>query len=218
MIERNIHQIWIGKNKIPSHIKDWTNEIKEKHPNFTYYFWNDDNLPKLPTTFQKFYDSMPEPTTSSIKSDFLRIFLIFQYGGFYIDADFKIINGFNNSKINFDNLDGIISFDNGYGTSALGCSFFGFAKKHKLLQVLLNNVENNLHWLGPNYWSITFHKYFNYTKNPVERKILENDLKKYNVSFLDMSELETQCFQHIALASWVPGSEWNIKLKNNDYD
>ncbi len=48
MIEKIIHQIWIGNKRIPKHIKEWMQEIKEKHPEFTYYFWTDDNLPEMP--------------------------------------------------------------------------------------------------------------------------------------------------------------------------
>ena len=30
-------------------------EVKERHVDFNYYFWNDDNLPELPENLKKIY-------------------------------------------------------------------------------------------------------------------------------------------------------------------
>jgi mannosyltransferase OCH1-like enzyme len=98
MIEKNIHQIWIGNKRIPKHIKEWMQEVKDRHSDFTYYLWTDDNLPEMPTELYDIYKNISDPVLTSAKSDLLRIYVTYKYGGMYLDADFKVINGFDGSS------------------------------------------------------------------------------------------------------------------------
>lgn len=217
MIPKIIHQIWIGEKKIPKHIKEWMDEVRDKHPDFEYYFWTDDNLPEMPEKLLDIYKNIADPTKTSAKSDLLRAYVVLKYGGMYLDADFKVINGFHGSSIDFDNIDGVISINDSYGTEALGCNFFGFCKDHKILNLLIDGVEDSHQWLGPNYWSMTLFKHFGYN-GKVSTEQLQSDLDKYKTTLLNTRELESLYFQHIALASWYPNSEWNNKLKSEDYE
>lgn len=217
MVERKIHQIWLGNKKIPKHIKFWMEEIKEKHSNFEYYFWNDNNLPKLPSNLEKIYQNIPNPPNSPGKVDLIRMYLIYEYGGIYIDADFKYINGFNTFKINLDSVDGIIAVNGAYGMSALSNGFFAFKKNQELLKILLENINHSHQWLGPNYWSNILCSYFNYDSN-VTFDDFQKDLNKYKIKLLNFHELETEYFRHNSLASWIPNSEWNKKLNAGNYD
>jgi mannosyltransferase OCH1-like enzyme len=217
MIEKNIHQIWIGDKRIPKHIKEWMQEVKDKHPDFKYHLWNDDNLPQMPKRLKLIYDKIPDPTVTSARSDFLRIYTVYKYGGMYLDADFKTINGFSGSSIDFQNTDGVISVNDSYGTSALGCNFFGFCKGHYFLKLLLDNIVSSDQWLGPNYWALILNKHLGYT-DLVDFDRLQKDIEPYNVKLLNTTELEIQYFQHIPLASWLPDSEWNKKLTDDNYE
>lgn len=111
MIENNIHQIWIGNVRIPNHIKNYMDEVKKHNKNFNYYFWNDDNVPELPENLKKIYDSYQEP---AIKSDLLRLYIVYKFGGIYLDADFTTINGFNSNIIPYNNYDGFIVYNDSY--------------------------------------------------------------------------------------------------------
>jgi mannosyltransferase OCH1-like enzyme len=217
MIEKNIHQIWIGDKRIPKHIKEWMHEIKEKHPKFTYYFWTDDNLPDMPKELYDIYQNIKDPITTSAKSDLLRIYVVHNYGGVYLDADFQHINGLNGSSIDFDNMNGYISVNDNYGIEALGCNFFAFSKDHVLLKVLLDGIKNSDQWLGPNYWSIELFNYFGLSE-PVNKSDFISHLDSHNVKLINTNELESKYFRHVALASWYPNSEWNNKFKTGDYE
>ena len=48
MLENIIHQIWLGKYKIPEKDRLLAEQIKLKHPNYKYMFWDNNNLPQLP--------------------------------------------------------------------------------------------------------------------------------------------------------------------------
>lgn len=217
MIPKIIHQIWVGDKKIPKHIKEWMNEVRDKHPDFKYYLWTDENLPNMPDKLFNIYKDIPDPTKTSAKSDFLRMYVVYKFGGMYLDADFKHINGFHNSIIDFDNIDGMITVSDAYGMSALGCNFFGFSKGNVLLKMLIDNIQSSNEWLGPNYWANTFAKYFDY-KELVTFDQFQKDLNPYKIDIINTSIIESEYFQHIALASWVPNSEWNNKLINNTYE
>jgi hypothetical protein len=39
-----------------------------------------------------------------------------------------------------------------------------------------------------------------------------------NIQVVHWKDVETNCFRHEALASWIEGSVWYDKLKNEDYD
>lgn len=217
MIPKIIHQIWIGDKRIPKHIGQWMQEIKDAHPNYTYYLWTDRNLPKLPEALSHIYHNSTDPITWPTKSDLLRIYIVYKYGGVYMDADFKLIDGLNNLSDEFENKDGIITVSDTYGMEALGNNFFAFDKNHFMLQLLMDDINSVHQWIGPNYWANTISNYFGYDEL-VTFDRFESDLSNHNIKLLNTSELETKYFQHVALASWLPGSEWNKKFKQDGYE
>lgn len=85
MIPKIIHQIWLGdQSKRPVEMMEtW----KEKNPTWEYRFWCEDNIPKLKNQAQ--FDAMNELAG---KADILRYELLYNYGGFFIDADSVCVN------------------------------------------------------------------------------------------------------------------------------
>ena len=80
-IPKIIHQIWIGNNNKPP-IK-LMNSWKQKHPDFEYIFWTEDEIikRKLILQCQKKYDIINEIVG---KVDILRLEILYNYGGIYI--------------------------------------------------------------------------------------------------------------------------------------
>jgi mannosyltransferase OCH1-like enzyme len=215
MIENSIHQIWVGNNRIPSHIKQYMDGIKELHKDFNYYFWNDDNLPELPENLKKIYDSYEEP---AIKADLLRMYVVYKFGGIYLDADFSVAEGLYSNIIPHKEFDGFVVYNDSYKMSALSNSVFGFNKNNELLGYMIDNITHAGQWIGPNWWSQVICKYLglDIDKSTVEQLI--EKLNDINLQVIHWKDIEENCFKHDALASWVPGSIWNEKLKNKDYD
>lgn len=215
MIESNIHQIWVGTVRIPKHIKYYMDEVKEHHKDFDYYFWNDDNLPELPENLKKIYDAYQDP---AIKADLLRMYVVYKFGGVYLDADSKTIEGFYSTMIPHKDCDGFVVYNDSYKMSALANSIFGFKKGNLLLEHMLDNITHENQWIGPNWWSqvICKHLELDYAKSTVEDLI--EKLDNTNLKVVHWKDIEESCFRHEALASWVQGSIWNEKLKNGNYD
>jgi mannosyltransferase OCH1-like enzyme len=189
--------------------------VREYHKDFTYYFWDDNNLPELPELLKKVYDSYTEP---AIKADLLRMYVVHKFGGIYLDADLKLINGFHTNIIPYKECDGFIVYNDSYGMSALANSIFGFKKDNPLLTHLLDNVTHKRQWIGPNWWSQTVCKYLNVDINYVTISDFKEKLNEINLRVVHWKDMEDNCFRHEALASWMHGSIWNEKLNNGNYD
>lgn len=215
MIENNIHQIWVGETRTPSHIKEYMNEVKERHKDFNYYLWTDDNLPELPEHLKKIYDSYEEP---AIKADLLRMYVVYTLGGIYLDADFKTIDGFYSSVIPHKDYDGFIVYNASYGMGALANTMFGFKKGNPLLKYMINNITHEKQWIGPNWWSQVICKYFELHPDKSTVEEFREKLNNIDLQVVYWKDIEDHCFRHEALASWIHGSTWNNKLKNGDYD
>ena len=83
MIPKIIHQIWIGPKPAPTKFMDtW----KEKNPEFTYIRWNEN---EIKTRFINFrcQNKINEIEELCGKADIIRLEILYNYGGIYIDAD-----------------------------------------------------------------------------------------------------------------------------------
>lgn len=85
MIPKVIHQIWLGdQTKRPQKLIDtW----KKLNPSWEHKLWTEENLPEL--TCKPQFDSIKELAG---KADILRYEILYQFGGFFIDADSECIS------------------------------------------------------------------------------------------------------------------------------
>jgi mannosyltransferase OCH1-like enzyme len=214
MIEKNIHQIWIGDKRIPKHIKEWMQEIKEKHPEFTYYFWTDDNLPKFTGNLKLVYNSLDHP---AMKCDLMRYYVCFMYGGLYLDCDFKIKSPLSTDIFDSD-YEAIMTYNDTDIIEDMSNSFIACNKYNKIFGFLLDNINEEKQWLGPNWYNQIVIKYFGKNWQDIDRSVLKDLFHKNKVYSIMWPDLNKNHFEHIALASWYPNSEWNNKFKTGDYE
>jgi len=76
-----IHQIWIGPEK-PAIIRECMQSVRDMNPEFEYMEWNEGNLPEFDHR-----DIIAQCETPSESSDIMRIEIVRNYGGIYIDSD-----------------------------------------------------------------------------------------------------------------------------------
>lgn len=78
-IPKIIHQIWIGPHPMPTELmSSW----KTMNPDWEYKLWTEQNIPVLYN--KKQYN---EIKSYAGKADILRLEILFQFGGIYLDAD-----------------------------------------------------------------------------------------------------------------------------------
>lgn len=112
MIPKLLHYIWLGQSsysdKILSCIESW----KKQNPDFKIIKWDETNIPKD----IYFVNYMIKKKKWAFASDCLRFWILYNYGGIYLDTDMKVFKNLcpllNNSiffgKENKDSINGAI--------------------------------------------------------------------------------------------------------------
>lgn len=84
MIEKIIHQIWIGPKKMPEKLMDtW----KTKNPDWAYMRWTDETIKEYYPNGFKNQKQIDEIGEWAGKADIMRYEILHDFGGFYADAD-----------------------------------------------------------------------------------------------------------------------------------
>jgi GT2 family glycosyltransferase len=134
-IPKILHQIWIGPKPAPiSLMKTW----KEKHPDFEYILWNEPELEArgFITKCQKQIDASVEING---KADIIRWEILYQYGGYFVDADSICIEPFDEF---FEGKTAFATFENENVRKGLvATGTMGFIPKHPLCRDIISWIS-----------------------------------------------------------------------------
>lgn len=208
-----IHQIWLGEKRMPKHIVQFTNEMKDSHPDFQYNLWTDKNLPDMPPIIQEVYDSLNHP---AMKSDLLRVYVLYIYGGIYIDADYKLLTNLNDLNC-YDTKDAYIVYEKKQKVEDFYCSIYIANKNSKFLKYMISKINQKGMWLGPHWYAQCIYEYVGLEKYCNYKDILDK-CEQYNLGYIDWHYIDANIAKHDFLASWYPNSVWKEKLDSNDYE
>ena len=139
-IPKIIHQLWIGKHRVPwRYINTWKNDYIKKNPDWKYMLWTEKEIKELNMENKHIYDL---ESTYNGKSDIARYEILYKYGGIWIDADSVWIN---DKSLN-DLLEGAkdtnffaarsLNDENNLASGVVGSS-----KKHSNLRYLLDEFK-----------------------------------------------------------------------------
>lgn len=91
MIPKILHFIWLGGNPLPPEIEECLNSWKEYFPDYEIKFW----------TEHDFGDIQVDYVAQAIKvkkwafaSDYIRLYVLYHYGGIYMDTDVLVRKNF----------------------------------------------------------------------------------------------------------------------------
>jgi len=136
-IPKILHQIWIGPKPAPINLmKTW----KEKHPDFEYILWNEQEIQnrKLNLSCIDKINIIPEING---KADIIRWEILYQYGGYFVDADSICIEPFD---YYFSNRTAFATFENeDVRTGLIATGTMGFIPKHPLCLDIINWINSN---------------------------------------------------------------------------
>ena len=92
MIPKIIHYIWLGGKPKPNVVNICINSWREKLSDYEIIEWNEKNL-KLDeiSSKNKFFSECRKRKLWAYMADYLRLWILYQYGGIYIDTDMQII-------------------------------------------------------------------------------------------------------------------------------
>jgi mannosyltransferase OCH1-like enzyme len=160
---------------MPLHIRYFVKSIKDNNPSAEHRLWTDHNLPILPDNIKQVYDYFGEQKKYAFQADVLRLFLIKEYGGIYLDVDFNHVGP----------LCDIFEYEN-FFCSMNGIilnGIFGAKKKSECFKLACEAVDINTKWYGPSWFT----------------KIVSPYIKKE----ITLRDFEEKYAKHHALASWV---------------
>lgn len=155
-------------------VKDryFVRDMKTKNPSWEHKLWTNSNLPELPENIKATYDMFGELGKPTFQADVLRLFLIKEYGGLYIDIDFEPLRGFDDfGDTLFCNWDDLIL--NG---------IFGANPNNEIFVDLCNQINTRNTWYGPSWFT--------------------KALSPYNLNKISLDDFEQKYAKHHALNSW----------------
>ena len=199
MIPKILHQIWIGPNKIPDHIKRYCEIASEKFHDYEYKFWTNDNIPHMPDLCVAQMARYEKRKQYALQADILRYYLLNEYGGIYLDADFICNKRFD--VLIKKNFFCVNPNRNGFHV----CNgVFACLPQNPILSNLLCELRNE-----PTHGPMLFTKYIaKFLKIPMRTSII-NYLDKNDHEYVQCDGPEnffrknTYCY-HDALKSWLP--------------
>jgi mannosyltransferase OCH1-like enzyme len=90
-----IHYIWLG-SELPAKNSEIVAEWKEILPDFEFFLWNEENIQKYDSLFLR---QCLRKKAYAFAADYLRLKIVNEFGGFYLDTDMKLIKSVGNLEV-----------------------------------------------------------------------------------------------------------------------
>ena len=120
-IPKIIHYCWFGGKPIPKNLKNYIKSWEKYCPDYEIKEWNESNFD---INSNKFIKEAYINKKFAFVTDYVRLYVIYNYGGIYLDTDVEIIKNFD-GLLNNELFMGIQQNDS-FATTGLG---FGAKKK-----------------------------------------------------------------------------------------
>lgn len=223
-MEKIIHQVWVGPYRIPKREKKLSQIMRQSHPDWEYMFWDDESVEKLdmPKNVKDSYDfygnkhGMWESGDYVAQSDILRFFIVYKFGGVYLDIDFEVREGLN--PLGLENYDAFICHHEDERLETFPNGVFGSKKDGDLFKYIVEKMEPNKFYTPHqfaiqvrNYYGLEYETTTNHGENGVLR-LFERD----NFFFMNYNKFHNKNCYHHALYSW--GIEGKKKFKEGNYE
>lgn len=96
-IPKIIHYIWVGPNPLPDEaINDFISTWKKYNPSYRLMFWNEKNIDMNDPYIKNAYSHRNWANVSN----YVRLLVVYKYGGFYLDTDVKVLKSFDSLRDN----------------------------------------------------------------------------------------------------------------------
>jgi mannosyltransferase OCH1-like enzyme len=207
IIPRKIHFCWFGKNPKTISINACINSWKSYFPNFEFIEWNESNSFIY---FNKFSRDALRKKKYAFVSDYMRIKVLHEFGGLYLDTDMLLLKSFDNGLLDYN------FFSAEEEPGKINYAFFGSIKNHRFLSQMLN-YYNNIEFdeFSPPIITNNFNDIVNKSNLKSNELILSSDYfyplpfrnkgESYK-SFLTTNSIAVHLWDH----SWKPTKNENI--------
>lgn len=95
MIPKKIHYVWLGGRSLNTISIMMLNSWRRNLPDYEIIEWNETNLPIDELCAKnKFFKECYEKKLWAFVSDYVRLWVLYNYGGIYMDTDVEVISNF----------------------------------------------------------------------------------------------------------------------------
>ena len=91
MIPKIIHYCWLSGDKFPPLFKKCINSWKKQLPGWEFRLWDKSCLEEIN---EPWVHEAYEAKVYSHASDYIRLYAVYKYGGFYLDCDVEVLKDF----------------------------------------------------------------------------------------------------------------------------
>ena len=91
MIPKIIHYVWVGGKEIPETYKNYITSWKKFNPDYEIKEWNENNFD---ISMNLFTQQAYEAKKYGFVPDFIRLWVLYNYGGIYLDTDVECFKSF----------------------------------------------------------------------------------------------------------------------------
>lgn len=92
MIPKIIHYCWLSDDPIPIEFQKYMDSWKIKLPDYKFIHWSLKNFDKESSLWVK---QAFENKKYAFAADYIRLYALYKYGGFYLDMDVEVLRSFN---------------------------------------------------------------------------------------------------------------------------
>lgn len=91
MIPKIIHYVWLGGKPLPDTLQKYIDGWKKSMPDYEFKEWNEHNFD---LSVCKYAKEAYDRKKYAFASDFIRVAVLKQYGGIYLDIDVEVLKSF----------------------------------------------------------------------------------------------------------------------------
>lgn len=133
MIPKIVHAIWLGDKPIPPEYNSYINGWKQILPDYKIKIWHDSDFDGIGDE-NEFLEYCKQNRKYAFLSDWYRLYILYEYGGIYIDTDVKVLKKFDDFLASKFFLSFIVD-------SSLQTAIFGAEKGNEIIKKLLVYLE-----------------------------------------------------------------------------
>lgn len=181
-IPKIVHQVWFNFKDTPDgrdigrHNEELRERLRAKNPKYALILWREEDADALfKKYFPQYYSTylFLEPTIRKV--DYVRFFILFKYGGIYLDMDYFVLRSFDdyfNDYPQYKDSDVVLSrscygpwITNSIMMSRPACKFWQFCyeqSKHGTLIPWWGTLQNHVETActtGPHFMTVAYENY-----------------------------------------------------------
>lgn len=188
MIPKVIHYCWFGEGEYSPLMLTCLNSWEKNLPGWSIKKWDEKNSP----IHHPFLKKALKDKEYAFASDYMRVYVLYNYGGVYLDTDIEILKNIENLL----NNDFFIAYENS-DESLIGTAVIGSKSKHIIVKKTLEWYErNNFYIANPKIITPIIKDYMESHKNDSIKLLKNSTFYPYN-PFDRNQKIKQLTFSHI---------------------